>query len=75
MAERLAAAFTARNGTVVSFDDHVGAGIVRDDHGDEWSFHCTRIADGTRTIATDTAVAFRVEPGPAGMEAVDLAPA
>ena len=29
-------------------------------------FHCTAIADGTRTIAPDTAVKFRLVPGPLG---------
>ncbi len=29
-------------------------------------FHCTAIADGTRTIAPDTPVKFRLRPGPLG---------
>ena len=43
------------------------------DDGQVWPFHCTRIADGSRTIAADTSVTFRVEPGPTGFEAVDVA--
>jgi cold shock CspA family protein len=75
MADRLAAAFTDRTGVVATFDDHEGAGTVRDATSDEvWPFHCTRIADGSRTIAAGTPVAFRVELGPTGLEAVAVAP-
>lgn len=67
----LAAAFGSLTGRVSSFDDRVGAGTVTADEVDEtWSFHCTRIADGTRTIAVGTWVAFDVQPGPTGLEAV-----
>lgn len=72
----LAAAFTARAGTVEAFDDHVGAGVVRDvGTGETWSFHCTRILGGTRTVPVGAAVTFRVEPGPVGLEAVAIATA
>ncbi len=71
----LAAAFSERTGVVATFDDHVGAGTVRDEGGHLWSFHCTRIADGSRTIAVGAEVSFRVEPGPVGLEAVGVAPA
>ena len=69
-------AFTDRRGAVVAFDDHVGSGTVTD-HGPNarsWSFHCTRIGDGSRTIAVGTEVGYRIEPGPTGLEAVDLRP-
>ena len=69
-----AAVFGRHQGEVRTFDDHAGAGTVVDDGGAAWSFHCTRIADGSRTIAVGAAVGFRVVPGPTGFEAVDVAP-
>jgi cold shock CspA family protein len=67
----LAAAFASLTGRVSAFDDHVGAGTVTADELDEsWPFHCTRIADGSRTIAVGTWVVFDVQPGPTGLEAV-----
>jgi cold shock CspA family protein len=53
-------------GRIASFDDHVGRGEVEARGGMHFPFHCTAIADGTRTIAPDTAVRFRLEPGPLG---------
>ena len=43
-----------------------------DELDESWSFHCTRIADGTRTINVGTWVTFDVVPGPTGLEAVAL---
>ena len=68
----LASAFSEMSGTVTDFDDHVGAGTITADDGATWWFHCTRIADGSRTIALGTAVAFEVAPGPTGLEAVTV---
>ena len=69
----LASAFGTWAGRVASFDERVGAGTVRADGTDQvWSFHCTRIADGTRTIPEGAYVTFEVRPGPVGLEAVDL---
>jgi len=45
-------------GTVAEFDDPRGLGVVRADDGIEYPFHCTQIADGTRTIAVDAPVSF-----------------
>jgi cold shock CspA family protein len=53
-------------GTVTSFDDATGLGSVRTTGGDELSFHCTAVADGTRTIEVGTAVAFEVVAGHGG---------
>jgi cold shock CspA family protein len=66
-----------RTGTVIAFDDPAGLGIVRDEAGgEEFGFHCTQIADGTRTIAIGTAVRFTVAPGHRGQwEAQGLTPA
>jgi cold shock CspA family protein len=67
------APFHTGRGTVASFGDHEGQGTVRDDAGGEWPFHCTAIADGTRTIAVGTTVTFTVRPGHRGRwEAADL---
>ena len=69
----LHAAFGTRTGRVATFDEHVGTGTVTSDGTDErWFFHCTRIADGTRTIPVGLWVSFEVEPGPTGLEAVQL---
>lgn len=62
-----------RTGTVASFDDPAGYGTVVDDDGGEWFFHCTAIADGSRTIETGTAVSFGVVAGRNGRwEAADM---
>lgn len=68
--------FAVSAGVVVAFDDEAGHGIVQDDDGREWYFHCTRIADGTRTIAVGAPVTFAVVAGPTRhWEASDLRPA
>ena len=53
-------------GRVVAFDDHRGLGEVEADDGRRYPFHCTAIADGTRTIPVDIAVDFDVVAGPLG---------
>ena len=53
-------------GVVAAFDEHKGYGTVRADDGAELFFHCTRIADGTRTIAEGAVVTFTVVPGHRG---------
>ncbi len=61
------------DGTVVSFDDGAGLGEIEAESGRRYSFHCTQIADGTRTIATGAAVCFVVVPGHRGTwEAADV---
>lgn len=50
-------------GTVSSFDDDAGLGTITADDGSTFAFHCTAIADGTRTIDMNAAVDF--EPRPA----------
>jgi cold shock CspA family protein len=64
-------------GSVTSFDDPRGIGTVVDDaDGQEHFFHCTAIADGTRTIEVGAAVDFEVVPGRMGRwEATNLRPA
>jgi len=53
-------------GTVTAFDEHRGIGELRADDGASYSFHCTAIADGTRTIAVGAVVEFAVVPGHLG---------
>ena len=63
-------------GVVADFDEQKGYGTVRDDDGVEYFFHCTQIADGSRTIAPGTHVSFAVVPGQLGQwEAARLQPA
>lgn len=60
-------------GEVVAFDEGRGLGTVRAADGRTWSFHCTRIADGSRTIALGAAVVFEVVAGAPGVwEATSL---
>jgi cold shock CspA family protein len=53
-------------GRVTSFDVRRGLGVVTDVDGDEYGFHATAIADGSRAIAVGTEVAFVVTPGHLG---------
>lgn len=59
-------------GVVSAFDEERGLGTVADDDtGTAWSFHCTQIADGSRTIELGVRVAFELAAGHLGrMEAV-----
>ena len=54
------------SGQVVAFDEHRGLGEIRATSGERYPFHCTAIADGTRTIAGDARVEFALVPGPVG---------
>ena len=64
-------------GRVDTFDDPRGYGMVLADDGrGPWFFHCTAIADGTRTIEVGASVTFEVVAGHLGhYEAIDLRPA
>ncbi len=53
-------------GTVTEFDDPRGLGVVTSEDGTTYPFHCTQIADGTRTIDVGAAVTFTVRPGHLG---------
>jgi cold shock CspA family protein len=59
-------ALHADTGVVTSFDDGRGLGTVTGDDGTTYPFHCTAIADGTRTIAEGARVAFEAVAGPLG---------
>ena len=48
----------SRTGTVTAFDDDRGLGEITADGGDVHHFHCTGIADGSRTIEVGTVVRY-----------------
>lgn len=50
-------------GVVETFDDAIGLGSIRCGSETVISFHCIAIADGSRTIAVGTPVAFTVTTG------------
>ena len=54
------------DGVVRFFDVPAGLGVVDDGVGNSWMFHCTQIADGTRSIEPGQAVRFDVRPGGPG---------
>jgi len=62
-------------GTVSRFDEPRGLGEVTAEDGTAYPFHCTAVADGSRTIAEGTAVTFEVAAGRMGRwEATRLTP-
>jgi cold shock CspA family protein len=65
-----------KHGKVSAFDEHRGLGELLGDDGATYPFHCTAIADGTRTIAVGAVVQFEVVPGRSGRwEAAAIEPA
>ena len=54
------------SGAVSDFDGFVGRGVIAAADGRRFGFHCTQIADGSRTISAGTAVTFELMPGPLG---------
>lgn len=59
-------AFDSATGIVSSFDEPRGLGIITTLDGVEVPFHCTAIADGTRTISVGERVRFALVPGHLG---------
>lgn len=55
-----------RSGVVSEFDDAAGLGVIDTPVGERHPFHCTAIADGSRTIDTGARVLFVVVPGRGG---------
>jgi CspA family cold shock protein len=53
-------------GEVAEFDEYVGLGTIEGEDGNRYPFHCTQIADGTRTVPVGAAVTFGVMPGRMG---------
>jgi cold shock CspA family protein len=65
----------ATSGVVAEFDEAVGLGTIRSADGAEVRFHCTQIADGSRSIAVATEVRFDVVAGRGGRwEAAGVTP-
>lgn len=64
------------SGKVVEFDAPRGLGVVETRDGRRLLFHCTQIADGSRSIKVGTDVTYEVAPGALGTwEAVGVSPA
>jgi len=59
-------------GTVTAFDDPAGIGVVTAADGTEHPFHCTQLADGTRTTTVGTRVAVRTWPRLGRLEAAAI---
>ncbi len=57
-----------RIGVVAEFDEPRGLGVVRDDDGLNYPFHCAAIADGTRRIEPGTRVVFSIAAGHRGRD-------
>jgi cold shock CspA family protein len=60
------APFEFGSGVVEEFDEQRGLGTILADDGDAVPFHCTAIADGSRTVEAGRRVQFRVTPGLSG---------
>ena len=54
------------SGRVSEFDGARGWGAIVGDDGERYEFHCTQIADGTRTIPVGAVVRFQVQAGQLG---------
>ncbi|HEX7169021.1 MAG TPA: cold shock domain-containing protein [Acidimicrobiales bacterium] len=54
------------HGRVVDWDEHAGFGTIEADDGTSYFFHCTTLADGSRTIDVGTGVTFDVVAGHLG---------
>jgi CspA family cold shock protein len=62
-------------GRVAVFDERRGLGEIEGADGQRYPFHCTQIADGSRTIGVNAAVEFAVTPGGLGRwEAASISP-
>jgi cold shock CspA family protein len=59
-------------GVVTGFDERRGLGTIRDETA-EYAFHCTQLADGSRSVRVGQPVRFSVAPGRlGGWEAVRI---
>ena len=56
----------AESGRVVEFDDHTGLGVVESVAGARNAFHCTQVADGSRSVTVGMAVRYEIVPGGLG---------
>ena len=55
-----------RSGTVVEFDAARGLGTGEDADGGRLEFHCTRVADGSRSVPVGASVRYVLVPGALG---------
>lgn len=55
-----------RTGRVEAYDAQRGWGTIAGDDGERIGFHCTQIADGSRSIPVGTAVRYRRVPAHLG---------
>ncbi|HKA84006.1 MAG TPA: cold shock domain-containing protein [Acidimicrobiales bacterium] len=60
------AALGSGSGVVKEFDERRGLGTIAGDDGNVLPFHCTAIADGSRTVDEGRRVRFDVAPGLSG---------
>lgn len=61
-------------GVVTSFDERAGLGTVTIDGGATIPFHCTELADGTRSTTVGARMRFGVAFRVLRLEAVDVGP-
>lgn len=62
-------------GTVTAFSDADGLGQVTGEDGSVHPFHCTALADGTRTVQVGTPVSYQLVPAHHGrLEARPVTP-
>jgi cold shock CspA family protein len=62
------------DGAVTAFDEHRGLGVITAGDGTGYEFHCTAIADGSRTIEVGAEVQFDVAPRLGRWEATNIRP-
>jgi cold shock CspA family protein len=53
-------------GVIETFDEAAGLGTVKAVDGARYPFHCTQLADGTRTVPAGAGVVFEVVAGHRG---------
>lgn len=59
---------------MAEFDDHKGYGWIEGSGGERLFFHCTAIADGSRTTEVGAGVTFEIVDGRMGPEATNIRP-
>jgi len=45
-------------GVVTDFSEPSGLGVITDESGQQWPFHCVSLEDGTRTVEIGVRVSF-----------------
>lgn len=45
-------------GVVTDFSETSGLGVITDESGQQWPFHCVSLEDGTRTVEIGARVSF-----------------